>query len=354
MNSDFNPDMLSLARDIRGIKQKDLATQAGLTQGTISKYEGGSQTPSDEDVQKLANALDFPTSFLYRDGKRRGTLDGHIFHRKKAKASASDIRRIDGHLEIFQFQTGDLLKDIDLEPIFSIPQLDIEDYDGDAELVAEAVRTLWKMPIGPVKNVIEQLEAAGCFVYMFDFGTDDIDENVQWIPPNPPVILANNQAPGDRLRFSLAHALGHLIMHQDAVPHKNREKEANQFAAAFLMPAEVIREYISPVTLEHLLELKPHWKVSLSSMIVRAHTIGEITDRRYRSLFQMLSRSRWRTLEPNPIKCEKPQLVYDLIKMYREHLSYGDKDLATKLHLFPDDFRRMYYPDAPKLKIIQF
>jgi Zn-dependent peptidase ImmA (M78 family)/DNA-binding XRE family transcriptional regulator len=352
MNSEFNPDMLSLARDIRGIKQEDLANKAGLTQGAISKYLGGSQTPSDEDVQKLATALDFPASFLYRYGKRRGTLDGHIFHRKKAKASVKDIRRIDGHLEIFQFQTGDLLSDLEIEPLFSIPQLDIGDYHGDAEQVAEAVRTLWKMPKGPVNNLIQSLEAAGCFVYMFNFGTDDIDENVQWIPPNPPVILANSRASGDRLRFSLAHALGHLVMHQDEVPHKNREKEADQFAGAFLMPADSIREYISPITLNRLVELKPYWKVSIASMIMRVHQIGEITDRRKRTLFQMLSKSGWRTSEPSPIEPEKPQLIYDLIKMYRKHLSYGDKDLAKKLRLFPHDFRRMYYPNNPELKIV--
>lgn len=352
MSLEFNPEMLSLARDIRGITQKELAEKAGLAQGTISKYEGRVQTPSDHEIECLAEALDYPVSFFFREGKRRGTIDGHVFHRKKAKALRADIKRIDGHLELFEFQTQDLLSDIEFEPQLELTQLDLDDYDGDAELVAEAVRASWKMPRGPVNNVIEVLESAGCFVYLLDFGTDDIDENVQWFPPDQPIILANSQAPGDRLRFSLAHALGHLVMHQKSAPHKDREVEADQFASAFLMPAEDIIEYLTPVTLDHLIELKPYWKVSIASMIMRAHTLEEITDRQKKTLFQMLNRSGWRKNEPEPIKREKPQLAENVINTYREYLSYKDSELARKLKLHSYDFRRMYYPETPFLKII--
>ena len=351
MNSNFNRAMLSLARDLRGMTQTELAERSQLTQGTISKYQAGSSTPSDEDIEKLAEALGFPVSFLYRTGKRHGTLDGHIFHRKKTKASSADVRRIDGHLELFGMQTGDLLHELELEFPYHIPQIDVDEY-GSAELVAEAVRSHWRIPRGPIDNLTERLEAAGCFVFMFDFKTDDIDENVQWVAPNPPIILANNYFPGDRLRFSLAHALGHLVMHQDEIPHRKREDEANEFASAFLMPAEDIREYLIPVTLEHLFEIKPYWKVSVASMIMRAHQIGEISDSRKQSLFQMMSRAKWRKSEPDPIPREKPQLIYDLIRTYREVLSYKDKDLAAKLTVFPTEFRQLYYPDAPILKII--
>jgi Zn-dependent peptidase ImmA (M78 family) len=74
------------------------------------------------------------------------------------------------------------------------------------------------------------------------------------------VIAVNNRHPEVRQRFSLAHELGHLIMHgnyehlkveksiqprlftrADGI-HSLDEKEANEFAAELLMPEELIRK----------------------------------------------------------------------------------------------------------------
>lgn len=62
-------------------------------------------------------------------------------------------------------------------------------------------------------------------------------------PDTLPCIFLNRSQPADRLRFSLAHELGHLIMHR--VPTLQMEEEANAFAAAFLAPAKDIRPYFS-------------------------------------------------------------------------------------------------------------
>ena len=50
--------------------------------------------------------------------------------------------------------------------------------------------------------------------------------------------------PPDRLRFSTAHELGHLVLDHAAqrAPGAREEQEANAFAAAVLMPAELLRE----------------------------------------------------------------------------------------------------------------
>ena len=57
------------------------------------------------------------------------------------------------------------------------------------------------------------------------------------------------------------------------------EEEANNFAAAFLLPKESfladVMQY--PNKLEFYVELKRKWKVSISAMIIRAFKLNAIT-----------------------------------------------------------------------------
>lgn len=342
MNSIPNPQMLILAREVRGLTQKDLSGISGIDQGRISRYEGGIKPIPGEDLKVLARSLSFPLSFFTRDGKRLGPETGEIFHRKRVTLPAADQKRIDALMSICRFGIEKLLNGIELNSPYIIPNFRIDKHNGGIDQIAEVVRSAWRMPSGPVHNLIAQLEAASCMVFRFDFGTDYIDEAVQWIKPLPPIILVNSRAPGDRLRFSLAHALGHLVMHHDEIPYPEMEEEADRFAAAFLMPAEDIRPELEPVTIDHLLQLKPYWKVSVQALIHRAKDLGEISERRYTSLFQMLSRAGYRKNEPHPLPAEQPEQVRNLLSLYKGQLSYSEIELAELLSLMPNDYRSWF------------
>lgn len=79
-----------------------------------------------------------------------------------------------------------------------------------------------------------------------------------------PVILANEKHPPVRQRFSIAHELGHLLLHASDDTTRNtrsavvlfrdersttgthkQEIEANRFAASLLMPAEEVRRRVA-------------------------------------------------------------------------------------------------------------
>lgn len=49
----FNPDMLSIARNFRGLSQTELIAGMGqsITQASLSKIESGDLKPSDEVIQ---------------------------------------------------------------------------------------------------------------------------------------------------------------------------------------------------------------------------------------------------------------------------------------------------------------
>lgn len=61
------------------------------------------------------------------------------------------------------------------------------------------------------------------------------------------LVLLSSGTPAERQRFTLAHELGHMVMH--LIPHPDQEKQANSFAAELLMPARDIRGGLgSPVS----------------------------------------------------------------------------------------------------------
>ncbi|MBL8164341.1 MAG: ImmA/IrrE family metallo-endopeptidase [Anaerolineae bacterium] len=352
MNASFNAEMLILAREVRGMTQTELAERSSIDQGRISRYEGGIKRIPLDEMQVLAKTLEFPMSFFARDGKRLAAETGDVFHRKRRSLSAVQQKQIDGLLNLYRMGVADLLNQIEFDPLYTIPQCNLAEFDSNVDDVAAAVRAKWRIPSGPINNMIAQLEEASCFVFAHDFGTDLIDEAVQWIEPTPPIILVNTRSPGDRLRFSLAHALGHLVLHHNQLPHPQIEEEADKFAAAFLMPAEDIRPELTTVTISHLLNLKPYWKVSMQALIVRAKDIGEISERQYNSLFQMLSKYGYRKNEPFSLPTEIPQSITDLLNEYRK-LGYSNAELADLVKVNVHDFEAWFQSDPFPIRLVQ-
>src|SRR5882672_8033981 len=62
---EFNPQMLVIAREARGLTQRELAERTGLVQSTVSKLEDGLIGLSDELALKFEAALGFPRDFFF-------------------------------------------------------------------------------------------------------------------------------------------------------------------------------------------------------------------------------------------------------------------------------------------------
>lgn len=110
-----------------------------------------------------------------------------------------------------------------------------------------------------------------------------------------------------------AHELAHLALHPDPEPGNNLlEQQADEFASAFLMPADDIRPHLphDRIDWQHLQRLKRTWGVSMQALLVRAHRLGTISDRTFQNAFRYLSRQGWRRREPVDLgPLEEPQLL---------------------------------------------
>jgi Zn-dependent peptidase ImmA (M78 family)/transcriptional regulator with XRE-family HTH domain len=320
--------MLRLAREACELTQSELARRLDIPQSKVSKHEADLLPVSDEELDRYASVLDFPRHFFMWSDSIYGFASHEMFHRMRRRIGRRILGRIHAEMNIRQMQLERLLRaaTIDRE---AFPRLDPDELDGDIEAVAGAIRAAWRLPPGPVPNVTESIENAGGVIIPQNFGTQQIDAVSQWVPQLPPVFFVNTRFPGDRLRLSLAHELGHIVMHRIVGP--DAETEANRFAAEFLMPTVDIRHQLRDVTLPRLASLKPYWKVSMAALAKRAYDLEAITDRQYRRLMMRLSQLGYRLREPIDIAPEEPNVFRELLDLHYKALGFTRSQLASFL-----------------------
>ena len=176
-----------------------------------------------------------------------------------------------------------------------IPEIDLDKYRGrsrkrpDTEEIARSVREGWMLPTGPVPSMVDLLEENGGIVIPCNFGTDLIDVISQRIDGLPVLFFVNVCISADRIRYTLAHELAHLVLHTTTFKADDEmEREADHFAGAFLLPADEIRPQLRLFDLRQLANMKSYWKVSMAAIAVRAERLNLITPIRRRC-----SGSRW-------------------------------------------------------------
>lgn len=346
----INPAMLTLVREYRQLTQSELADRAGVTQGFISKSENGLIVPSEENVEKIAAALEWPAPFFYKSEQVYGFATACLYHRKQASLPVATLRVVQATANVLRIAATPLLREVAFDAPNEFPVLDIDAYEGSPGRIAQMVRSTWRMPLGPVSSVVATLESAGGIVYRLPFGTRQLDAVSHWPPHMPPLFLVNKDAPPDRARFSLAHELGHIVMHR--VPNRNMEREADQFASEFLMPAREIRTDLRGLDLPQAAQLKAFWKVSMAALIMKARDTEAITPSRAKRLYAELSRLGHRISEPVEIPAEEPTLLDAVIDTHRREHRYGVAELVELAGIPEKDFRA-HYLDAPPLRAVK-
>lgn len=344
MTSSFNHNLILLGRQLRKVSQFDLAKSASITQGHLSKIENGLSEPSEAIAKRVADILNLPQNFFYQPDRIYGLpISFHPMHRKKASVGQHALEYIHAELNIRLMHIRRLLKSVTLKKEFPMPALDVDEYDKDTEKIGDLVRRTWLLPKGPLKNLTECLEQAGCLVVWCDFSDSSIDGISFSIPDLPPCIFVSQNQPADRMRFTLAHELGHLIMHR--VPTSEMEDQAHKFASSLLMPyADIRGSFSGKITLPRLAALKPIWRVSIQSLIMRASAMGAISAAQSRYLWQQISSSKFRFQEPPELDFpyEEPKVLPMIFKVHMEQLGYSLDEIAQVLNISCSELLGMY------------
>ena len=352
----INGEMLILARDYRNFRQQEVADAIGISQSLIAKIEVGLKSEiEDESFEKLTKFLNFSAEFFQQHEHLLGFGSSSYFFRKRAAIPAAERRKIHAIVNLHRISLRQYIKLVDIESTKPLPMFEIEEYGHCASNIAQALRATWNMPDGPVRDLTALVESAGVIVIPCDFESNKFDATSLRLADMPPLIFMNSNLPGDRWRFTLAHELGHLVMH--SVPHERMEDEANEFAAEFLTPAAEIKPQLMRVKswrLPDVVRLKIFWRVAIGMLLVRAKDLKVFSPEESKRLF--MRHAQIRLEEPEPLDQEKVSSLNRVITAIRDDLGFEVSGLAN-LNKWPDDITQKLLafssPSTSRLRLVR-
>jgi Zn-dependent peptidase ImmA (M78 family) len=351
--------MLRLARELRGSTQTLLAAAAEIPQARLSRIESGQLDATDIDVAVLAGVLRLPLAFFIEPGVPAAVPLFRQRVTRSVKRQAMIQARLNTAVLIAQ-RLLDAGIDLDAPQTFPDPG---EFPAHEPVRAAEELRRAWRLPVGRVDDLTAVIENAAGIVLYVDFGADEASAAFISTPGDERMwfLLNTRERSGDRLRLSLAHELGHAVLHRrlPTADETDQELQAFQFAAGLLLPADTFDRAVpyDALTLAKARALKETYWVSIQAIIRAAYDRRRITRDRYTSLHKQLSARGWRTNEPIVIPPETPRLWPEVLRVHREHHGYTDADLAsvarvtheTLAELFPSDFAAA----RPSLRVVR-
>lgn len=352
---EINYKQLTFVREFRGYSQTDLADKiSGLSQSNLSKFEKGISTLSDELLRKIIDFLDFPVSFF---NKKISNIVENPHYRKRSTINKKDIISIESSVRLIGYLVDEMSESLEWPP-FNLTPLNIEDGYSVQNIAKHTRKILGLKTYEPVKNIVQLLEKHGILIIELEH-IDKFDGVSLKTDQGSPIIILNKHFSNDRKRFTIAHELGHLIMHvlgdfpiPDYRDMKAREKEADLFASEFLMPEEEIRRSLYNLKLSDLAEFKKYWLTSMASIIRRARDLNCIDNDRYTYLNIEMSRLGYKKNEPINVFIDTPSLFVKGYEMHKKELEYTDSELSEAFCLPIDVINQFCSNGRQRLRVV--
>lgn len=319
----FRGDRLRQVRELRGLTQVALSEAVpGLTQYQVSRLERGDATPDGEVRALLAVNLGVTEAFFARPPDAGVEISTPQLRARSRLPKRTQYAAIEWGRVVLE-RYAEAARGLELPP-----QRLGEVGAGDPAEAARAVRGLMGVaPDAPIGALVLAVERLGVAVAGIPFQDDGIDAFCAWRGGTPSVVVLRD-APGDRLRFSVAHELGHLVLHRDERrTGKDLEAQADEFAARLLTPPEgLLRDLPPHPTLAALTMVKTKWGVSVKSLIRRCRELGVVDADRAVGLYRQISARGWNKREPGFVAREKPRGFRKVCE-----LRYGEVGTVVRL-----------------------
>lgn len=308
----FNGNRLKEMRIVRRITLEQLAHELGMTKQAVSKYEHNQSIPSTVTINKMLSILDISFKYLCKEDISYSKENSALFFRTMSATTQNSIE----YADIKSRWGYEIISEME-RPRDKLLNLPLLEDNSSIQQKSLDLRKFWGVGLLPISNIIELLENNGVLVFAVadnDLKTDAYSRIINGIP-----IIVINKSKGSavRWRFSLAHELGHLVLHRSlsdidfSSRSKELEDEANIFAEYFLMPPDGLKKSVISAKLDHFIPLKREWGVSIAAIIYHCNRIGIINSNKARSLQIQMSKQGWKKKEPldNEIEFERPTLI---------------------------------------------
>ncbi|MGQ4808526.1 hypothetical protein NKDENANG_01909 [Candidatus Entotheonellaceae bacterium PAL068K] len=261
-------------RQAVGLGIDQLAELMGANRDTISNYECGKTEPTANNLVRLAHALGCDVMELLsataRPGALRFAFRAHHVLRKDPRMTIAARKYLRAYVEIEDLMNTTFT--------VRLPQFPVDSGDTHStqwiEMAADKVRERCGMRDCGPENIAYVLESLGVRCLFFHSEGKGLDGLSALQDDMPLVMLRDRDTIIERTIFSGAHELGHLVLH----PHlftaentvndneRNYEKEADQFAGAFLVPTD---DLVYVWEQEHLHRLCPVYALLLLKRVFR-------------------------------------------------------------------------------------
>lgn len=337
----FSGGQLRIARLINCFSLDEMGEKVGTTRQYIHQLESGSKLPNQEMEEALAAALGIlPRFFGLTDLAPLVPEQCHF--RKQATTPQMIKSQALARGAVLGMVVDRLDTMLDLPPV-SFPNIPVKNAE-DIERAAEQCRIEWGLGLtGPITNIIRVAENCGAIVSYFDGVSDRVD--ALSMDRRRPLICRSEAKPAAcRLRFDIAHEIGHLVMHQGVQTGDHEtESQAHRFAGAFLIPRSIfVREFPRSRYLnwQKLEAMKLRWKVSLAAIIRRAYDLQLIGADQYKRAYIHLRKTGQSKVEKHDdyIQREEPELLINAFNALENHQNGAIARLAVSAGLRNEAF----------------
>lgn len=313
-------DRLRRARVLKGLSLDELAQAVGdITKQALSKFERGEGIPNSTRLLQFSKAL--------------GVRPEYFFRAEAVDLAPLEFRKLARMPKYRQHQVEEQMREhleryIALERCFDAIDVRIPPAAAqssrvtsleEAELAARQLRDDWGIGRDAIANLTQLLEERGIKVALIR-GPDDFDGACAATSDGAHVLVAlNTSRPGERVRFTAAHELGHWVMAlPEDMPEADKERCCHRFAGAFLYPGEQVlldfgghqRSRVHP---GELLNAKRRYGVSMHVALRRLKDLGLLNEAGYKAVHIQFSQAGWRSAEPEPLLPEQPRRFESLV-----------------------------------------
>ena len=313
-------DRIRRARLLRGLSLEALSQRLGdITKQGLSKLEKGLITPNSTRLLQLSDALDVSPEYFFRaEPLPLAPLEFRKLAKMPKYLQQQVQEQIREHLERYialemYFDPADIQTPTTPCQIYPVGSIE------EAEVAAEQLRERWQIGLDAISNLTELFEENGIKVALLD-GPEDFDGACAASCDNQHMLIAlNANRPGERMRFTAAHELGHWVMSlPEDMPEAEKERCCHRFAGAFLYPASHVKgdfgtHQRTEVHPQELLIAKRQYGLSMQAVLFRLKDLALLSADGYRHLTIQFSMRGWRKAEPEPQACQSPQRFESLV-----------------------------------------
>lgn len=277
------------ARQMMGLSMDKLVerTNGAITKQSISRYEKGIMRPKRDALQAIAKALNI--SEEYFEGTNLKIDMPMLRTTSNGKLSEDELQVLEAKLSFWAEQYLAKEKEAGFPTRFKNPIKGTKVSTlEDAIHAADLLREKWHCGDGPIASILRLLERKGIMILSTEL-PDNVWGMSTWADKRHPLMVLDmrpEKTTIERLRFTAAHELAHLLLAFPARAELDVEKRCNKFAGFFLFTKQGLIEEMGSekrdeLMLEEMIDLREVYGISIAAQVHAAWDIRMISREHY-------------------------------------------------------------------------